>query len=405
MVDEQFNVDAYCNARGIQPRTREPYRYAVRRFTTWLEQRGRVIDNDSVQLLHEFERDLHTTGLKQTTVINYVRLTTYYLTWLADNGQLDERPSYVVPSRPKDWGTPSTISIEQLRDVLSSARDDRMYSLVSVLAFTGIKPVDVLTLDVSDVVPDGDAATIHLVRRQGRLPYTQLHPEVAERLFRYIGGRTRGPLFVNREGARLGRSAASGVLTTAGRRAGLPFTLTSNHLYNFLPTHALRLGFSYRSVIRAVGIVQPNQSKRWLQTLTHPDDSHAGIRLTRAVLHPPDSDDSLVELLAVLRDDSELPEAFTVIGVGALYERHLRALCLQHSLPVPHDIKKGTIAKYTALLHDAKRINLQQRQECEQLGEWRNQAAHGNFEAILEGTAPRAVALLRRLRSEHPLAP
>lgn len=404
-VDPRFTIEAYCNSRGFRPSSTATYTHAVRRFEAWLALTGRQIGSEAGDSLHDYRRYLaDECRLASSTCDTYIRSVTYYLRWLAQSGFLPDEPSYVIPSRQKHWGSPSTITTEQFRSVLDHALDDRMWCLCATLALTGIKSVDILERNVSDLATSDTGSLLHLPRSQGRLPYTELHPQLASRLHAYVAGAPPlRPLFTTRSGARLSRGGAAGVIETAGRRARLPLRLTSSHLYYFLPWHSIDRGFSYDSVLRAIGVVQPNQTSRWLQILSTSRGTHAGVRLGNVALSDAESPEYVLNQLVSLRQDTTLPEPFTVMAVGAVYERHLRRLCMVEHLDVPEDPKRGSIAKYTALLHEAGSITLSQRQESEQLGEWRNQSAHGNFDAIVEGTAARSLDLLRLLFDRCPV--
>ncbi len=261
-MDPRFTIEAYCNSRGFRPSSRATYTHAVRRFETWLALTDRKIGDEAGFSIHDYRRYLvDDCRLADSTCDTYIRSVTYYLRWLAQSGFLPDEPSYVIPSRQKHWGSPSTITTEQFRSVLDNALDDRMWCLCATLALTGIKSVDILERNVSDLSTSEASTLLHLPRSQGRLPYTALHPQLAMRLTAYVAGAPPSrPLFTTRSGTRLTRGGAAGVIRTAGLRAQLPLRLTSNHLYYFLPWHSIDRGFSYESVLRAIGVVQPNQS-------------------------------------------------------------------------------------------------------------------------------------------------
>jgi hypothetical protein len=160
---------------------------------------------------------------------------------------------------------------------------------------------------------------------------------------RQLNGRHHGPLFLgNASGARLSRQGASTIVRRTAERARLPYPVSGQMLAYSLPAIALQRGFSYRGVVRAIGIPDRRHSERWLGAAMDPTEDNAAIRLARLVIDPPDTSGSLLAHIEALTNESDLPDAFGVMAAGAVVERHLRLLGSEHGIRAKEDAAKGS---------------------------------------------------------------
>jgi hypothetical protein len=219
-----------------------------------------------------------------------------------------------------------------------------------------------------------------------------------------VGDRRTGPLFTDRKGQKaIDRSSVSEIVERAARNAGIQEKVLPRHLLYTLPTVALDHGFSYVSVMRATGVIQTRHSSRWLYTGDRSDEENASLRLARMVFHPPDSAENwLVHTEALLRE-TDVPEQVTVMTAGAVIERHLRLLAVEHGIPPQSDSSKGGISYYVGELQRRKVMRVPDAREFRALGDLRNDAAHGWFERVPPGSGIRALRDARELIARYPL--
>ncbi|GAB6987891.1 hypothetical protein JCM10369A_44200 [Nocardioides pyridinolyticus] len=285
--------------------------------------------------------------------------------------------------------------------------EDQSWAIIALLAFYSVKPGEILACDVSDLHIDSDGATLHFrpMEGAGRRPYLILFPELTERLVRLTAGRRRNdPLFVSNKGNRMGRGSVQGFINTASRRANLGYFATAKMLEYTLPATAISQGFSFVGLLRAVGIIQPRQFVRWLATSAAvPGETNASLRMARLVLSPPDDFENWLLHIDAQLNETDLPEPFAVMAAGAVFERYLRALCIGLNLPVSKDPKAGKMSAYVHQLRDNGHTMPSEDRIAEKIGINRNDAAHGNFEALVDVSARKIVEDVREFMANHPL--
>jgi hypothetical protein len=94
----------------------------------------------------------------------------------------------------------------------------------------------------------------------------------------------------------------------------------------------------------------------------------------------------LMEQVALLLDDPETHPAASVMLAGAALEEMLRGLVEQSSTPV---VGKPGINSYAEALRKADLISRQEKKEIDWWAGKRNDAAHGNFEAVSDRNSAR----------------
>lgn len=137
-------------------------------------------------------------------------------------GVVDWRGRPAVHSNPaKDVKRPrvgdnvqySGLSSLQIRELLQ-AMETRPYqvldvnwrrtaAIVSVLAHTGLRRNELVTADVSSLNTERGHRILHVVRKGGNRQAIVLVPQAGERLDRFLGGRSAGPLIVSEDDHRL----------------------------------------------------------------------------------------------------------------------------------------------------------------------------------------------------------
>ena len=90
-----------------------------------------------------------------------------------------------------------------------------------------------------------------------------LAPRNARAIDLAIGERTDGPLFLARDGRRLGRHGASRIVRTTARRAGIAKAVTPHTLRHAFITAALDKGLPPRDVQEAASHADPRTTMRY----------------------------------------------------------------------------------------------------------------------------------------------
>ena len=98
----------------------------------------------------------------------------------------------------------------------------RSAALITLLALNGLRIDEALSRDVEHLTHDFGHRVLELTRKGGKRSTEALAPATARALEAYIGERTTGPIFLNRNGRRMTEPSAWRLVRRLARRAGLP---------------------------------------------------------------------------------------------------------------------------------------------------------------------------------------
>jgi integrase/recombinase XerD len=394
-------VGQYNNAT-----TRDVYTRNLREFSAWLDgQRIHILAVDPADIIRYI--DLRRQTFAPSTCVLTLRTLRLYYRWLVNRGTITKSPAENIKTDVVPRGTPRAASPDDIRRMLNVATNDRNWAILSIAAFNSFRISELLGCNVSDLEERDGIEMLHFrtARHHNRRPKAVvLAEESTAALHRYLDGRQSGPLFCTRTGSRLSRHGATGVVfIDAAKRAGLPYKVTPDMVTNALPMTAIRQGFSFRGVSRAIGIPDRRHSERWIASAQGPEEDNASLRFARLVLNPPETTANMLLHVEAIQNETDLPEPFVVMSAGAVFERHLRQLCSMLNLPIDPDPRSGKISEYIHLLHKSKTITVNERREAEQIGEDRNNSAHGRFELLPKDAGIQTLRKVQNFLVSHPV--
>jgi integrase len=390
--------------------TRRTRLRSAQQFVAWAEAEGiDVLSATTPQVVGYVDalRETHA----QSTCMTVQRSLRAYFTWLEQSGFIVRSPLAHVRDDKQDRGRPPKhISPEDLRKMLDASTTDRNWSFLAIMAFSSLRISELIACNVEDFESRDGVHILHFKPSGGgearrRPNFTVLADEVAEVLSRQIGERRRGPLFLSRQGSRMTRpSASNSVFLQTAERAGLSYPVRPEMVTNCLPVAALKRGFSYRGMVRAIGVPDRRFSERWIGfTDGGPAEDNASLRLARLVFDPPDSAASMLMHVESILNETDLPDAFAAMTACAVFERHLYELCIAHDLDVPTERKDGRINKYVHELRRSGVFTLADQKLTEGIAEARNNAAHGAFDLLSPSAGRDVLRNVRKLVEAHPL--
>ncbi|MDD1752407.1 MAG: tyrosine-type recombinase/integrase [Methanotrichaceae archaeon] len=245
-----------CGIRGMSPRSFPGYHSALRSFLQYLDMKGVSITEvgqdeliDFIKHLR-FERKVVQRTLQQTFSV----LSSFY-EYLVFAGQVKANPILPIRKRYlkqyKENGNGherKLISIEDMARMINSTLDIRDKAIITLLAKTGIRWNELITLDLSDV--DFVEQKIRLkptAKRSNRTIF--FDDETAFILHRWVKireGRNLKELpalFLNAQSNRLERRGVSDVVTKAAVRVGLHDAASKRPEDHFSP-HCCRHWFT-----------------------------------------------------------------------------------------------------------------------------------------------------------------
>jgi len=211
-----------------------PLSSVIKIFSQYLERRGAGLLEVDREVLRDFLEYIRVErNVAPKTVENYFTVLSSLYEYLAYEGYIDLNP--VLPVRKRyvrrykdnnEGQMRKLISIEEMKLMINSTVDIRDKAVITLLAKTGIRRNELITLDVEDI--DWIDHSIRLkptAKRSNRVVF--FDDETAFILRRWLRARNSRDkvnskaLFINSYGSRLNRNGIYLAITNAAERVGL----------------------------------------------------------------------------------------------------------------------------------------------------------------------------------------
>jgi integrase/recombinase XerD len=245
-----------CEIRGMSPESLRRYISSLNIYSRYLKERNIDILNVDRNVLRNFLEYLRRdreVGLK--TIGNYFTTMAMFYEFLEFEGYVDKNPVYSVRKRyirrykDNDEGQMrKLISVEEMTKLINSTLDVRDKAIITLLAKTGIRRKELITLDVTDI--DWVDQSIKLKPTPKRTNRTVFFDdEAAIILHRWIKAReTRNAkgskaLFINNLGGRLNRNGVYLAVSKPAEMIGL-HNPNSDRMEDHFSPHCCRHWFT-----------------------------------------------------------------------------------------------------------------------------------------------------------------
>mgnify|MGYP000843568612 FL=1 len=234
---EEPLVAAYltdCKIRGMSPRSFPGYHAALRSYIRYLNENGVSLLDVGQDNLIDFIRYLRLERMvaQRTIELTFSVISSLY-EYLIFAGHLEVNPVLPVRKRYlkryKNNGDPherQLISIEDMARLITSTMNIRDRAIITMLAKTGMRRNELISLDVADVdLIENSIKLKPTAKRTNRTLF--MDDECSFILRRWLkiraGENRKGSmaLFLNHEGDRLQRRGVSDVVYKAAERVGL----------------------------------------------------------------------------------------------------------------------------------------------------------------------------------------
>lgn len=223
-----------CKIRGMSPRTFPGYHSALRAFLQYLSDRGVLITDIGQEDLIDFISYLRfeRNSAQRTIKLTFSVLSSLY-EFLVFKGYMETNPvppirkRYLKAYKDSSPGQErQLISVEDMARIINSEMNIRDKAIITLLAKTGIRRNELISLDVTDV----DIANLKIrlkptAKRSNRLVF--FDDEAANIMRRWVAVRDgqslkrSSALFLNHEGKRLQRRGVGDAVTNAAMRVGI----------------------------------------------------------------------------------------------------------------------------------------------------------------------------------------
>jgi integrase/recombinase XerD len=253
---ESFLQD--CELRGIAQVTRNNYQYQVGSFADFQQSRGKDITQVTTDDLKDFLRFLKNKHYRGTSLSTIFSSISAFYEYLVLEGEVKYNPirefrRRYIRSYKEDVRERRCISLEEARLLVNSIIDSRDRAVVLLLLKTGIRRMELVTLDIEDI----DLETMNiLLKRTAKRSNRRLYfdHETAEALKRWLNARknrtSSKALFIGPDGERLTTESIMLIVKRHAERVGLHNSNSDKPEDHFTPhccrhwftTHLIRAG-------------------------------------------------------------------------------------------------------------------------------------------------------------------
>ena len=252
-----FNIfERFISYLDASPKTVETYKKALRQFFNYIGVHG--IRQPQREDVLAFRDDLKASGLKPTTVQNYITATRIFFKWTEQEGLYPNIAEHVKGAKLDKNHKKDYLTSRQAKEVLAGVQTDseeglRNYAILSLMVTGGLRTIEVSRANVGDLRTVGEN-TVLFVQGKGReekTEYIKISAPVEKAIRSYLKARENveegQPLFTstsnNSRGKRITTRTVSGVVKTALRNAGYDSArLTAHSLRHTAITLALLAG-------------------------------------------------------------------------------------------------------------------------------------------------------------------
>ena len=252
-----FNIfERFINYLDASPKTVETYKKALRQFFNYIGVHG--IRKPQREDVLAFRDDLKASGLKPTTVQNYITATRIFFKWTAQEGLYPNIAEHVKGAKLDKNHKKDYLTSRQAKEVLAGVQTDseeglRNYAILSLMVTGGLRTIEVSRADVGDLRTVGEN-TVLFVQGKGReekTEYIKISAPVEKAIRTYLKARDltteEQPLFTstsnNSRGKRITTRTVSAIVKNALKNAGYDSArLTAHSLRHTAITLALLAG-------------------------------------------------------------------------------------------------------------------------------------------------------------------
>lgn len=248
--------ERFISYLDASPKTIETYTKALRQFFNYIGLHG--IRKPQREDVLAFRDDLKASGLKPTTVQNYITATRLFFKWTAQEGLYPNIAEHVKGAKLDKNHKKDYLTSRQAKEVLAEVQTDseeglRNYAILSLMVTGGLRTIEVSRADVEDLRTVGESTVLYIQGkgREEKTEYIKISAPVEKAIRSYLKARENveegQPLFTstsnNSKGKRITTRTVSGVVKTALRNAGYDSArLTAHSLRHTAITLALLAG-------------------------------------------------------------------------------------------------------------------------------------------------------------------
>ncbi|NQN86135.1 site-specific integrase, partial [Streptococcus suis] len=167
--------ERFISYLDASPKTIETYTKALRQFFNYIGVHG--IRKPQREDVLAFRDDLKASGLKPTTVQNYITATRIFFKWTAQEGLYPNIAEHVKGAKLDKNHKKDYLTSRQAKEVLAGVQTDseeglRNYAILSLMVTGGLRTIEVSRADVEDLRTVGESTVLY-IQGKGREEKTE----------------------------------------------------------------------------------------------------------------------------------------------------------------------------------------------------------------------------------------
>lgn len=215
----------------VKPKTVDTYRKAIKQFLVYVNTNGiNQPTREDIIAYREYLKESH----KPATVQTYITAVKLFFSWLEQEGLYKNVANKVKGAKIDRGHKKDYLTARQTKKVLTSVdktslKGLRDYAILSLMVTAGLRTIEVVRADVSDLRTLGDYTVLYIQGKgkDQKTDYVKVAPQVEDAIRAYLterGASENEPLFTstsrNNYGERMTTRSISGIVKTHLVEAG-----------------------------------------------------------------------------------------------------------------------------------------------------------------------------------------
>ena len=219
--------------------------------------------------LNLFIMKLRHKNISPRSIRRYISSVRGLLAYLVNQGQLKHNCAAQLQTPKVAQTLPETLDYDQLLQLLKPQKatyfEHRDISIIEVIYSCGLRVSELVNLNVKDV--DLSQGFLSVMGKGGKTRHTPLGSSAQKAIQKYLIGHQSSPLFVNKNGERIGVRSVQNMIKKRALAAGIKVNVHPHMLRHAAATHFLQSSHDLRSTQEFLG----HASIKSTQVYTHLD--------------------------------------------------------------------------------------------------------------------------------------
>jgi len=278
-LDMPALIEDFLAAQDVRPISKEVYRKGMERFFSWISSNG--IQQPDREAILRFKTFLIELNLAANTVNSYLVAVKRFFAYLEGKRLYPDIAKGVKGAKQPKVHLREALTISQVQEMLaaidtSTIRGKRDFSMINLMARTGLRTIEVIRADVEDIKQQGGEALLFVQGkgRDSKDDFVILTDAALRPIRRYLKARgsldQKAPLFVSLSDRNKGQRLTTKTIREAVKNYLKKVNIDSPKLC----AHSLRHFFATQALKAGSPLLQVKDAMR-----------HASIETTQKYLH------------------------------------------------------------------------------------------------------------------------